>query len=44
MNFLKKSLLLLFGLAVLSCGKSEPENYFFFNDYCWNYDYKTLNE
>ena len=44
MNFLKKSLLLLCGLAVLSCGKFEPENYFFFNDYCWNYDYKTLNE
>ena len=44
MNFLKKSLLLLCGLTVLSCGKSEPENYFFFNDYCWNYDYKTLNE
>lgn len=44
MNFLKKSLLLLCGLAVLSCGKSEPENYFFFNDYCWNYDYKTFNE
>lgn len=45
MNTFKKTLLLLLGAAAaLSCRKTEPENYFFFNDYCWNYDYSTLNE
>ncbi len=44
MNLLKKSLLLLCGLIAVSCKTYEPENYFFLNDYCWNYDYKTLNE
>ena len=45
-GLIEKSLLLFCALAAVSCGAHgyDPDNYFFFNDYCRNYDYSTLNE